>query len=417
MTELEHIHQLLVTRGLDHRGQLERAADGGVLFRTASLDIALSPIAEQQPHYSSTERFHLAYRASRDLEPTERDLLETLRRALDLLEHHHPEEATQLEQLAASPVADAPDTRAEPTLETPDSLIRITATCNQSCSFCNHNASAPDAADSPEAVQARLNSLSDSAGPRSAGRGPIMFTGGEPTLDPHLLDYVRQATARGLTVGLQTNAVLLAEDQLAARLWRAGARQLLVSLHGAAPALSDRLTGTPGDWQRTIAGLKAALDAGFEVGINTVICTENIDDLEPLVRLVHREFDGRVRTMVFSLMAPVARATQHLELLPRISDVVDRLTPAIAMAQQLGLVPVIPGVCGAPPCTLGTIARFSAELQQPAPAAPAPDRGYLPGCGKCAQRPTCSGLWLLYLERHGAGEFVPLSTPITPYHP
>ncbi len=415
MTSLARLAQLLTAHGLDGK-RLEHTPGRGVLLHTEGLDIALSPRSEGLPHYCHTDRFNLAYLASRDLTPAERDRMASVQQAVEGLERDHPGDVAGLEQLAACP-AGSPDpapASQSPRIEAPDSLIRITAACNQTCLFCNNNESAPDAAATPAAVHERLELLSGVGQERP---NLVSFTGGEPTLDPNLLDYVRSASGMGLTVGLQTNAVMLGEEQLATRLWEAGVRHLLVSLHAAQPIVSDRLTATKGDWERTLAGIHAAVEAGFEVGTNTVVCTENLDQLEPLVDCVHREFGGRVRTMVFSLMAPVARATQHLDRLPSISDALVHLSPAVEDAVGRGLLPVIPGVCGAPPCTLGSIARFSDDLRRPAPAEPAPDRCYLPACQGCAQRTTCSGIWRRYLERHGGEEFIPLATPISPYCP
>ena len=119
-----------------------------------------------------------------------------------------------------------------------EETIRVVFRCNQSCTFCFVSTHLP--APPPDAVEAAI---------RAAGKrgSRIVLSGGEPTLDPKLLDWVR--LARSVTQGnvvLQTNAVRLDDAAFVGRLEEAGLDEAFVSLHGTTAEISDAVTEAPG---------------------------------------------------------------------------------------------------------------------------------------------------------------------------
>lgn len=109
------------------------------------------------------------------------------------------------------------------------------------------------------------------------------LTGGEPLLRADIVDIVREiACLPGVDcVGLSTNGTRLA--QLAAPLSTAGLRTVNVSLDALAADVYHRITG--GDVQRVLAGIRAAVAAGFErVKLNCVLMRGvNEQEIWPLV--------------------------------------------------------------------------------------------------------------------------------------
>lgn len=109
------------------------------------------------------------------------------------------------------------------------------------------------------------------------------LTGGEPLLRADIVDIVREiARLPGVDcVGLSTNGTRLA--QLAAPLCTAGLRTVNVSLDALAADVYRRITG--GDVQRVLAGIRAAVAAGFErVKLNCVLMRGvNEQEIWPLV--------------------------------------------------------------------------------------------------------------------------------------
>jgi len=119
----------------------------------------------------------------------------------------------------------------------------------------------------------------------AAGLGFRKFrlTGGEPLVRGDVPEIVRAMTAiSGVEcIGLSTNGMKLAT--LAKDLREAGLRTVNVSLDALDPAIYHRITG--GDVARVLAGIRTAVDAGFErVKLNCVLMRGvNEAEIWPLV--------------------------------------------------------------------------------------------------------------------------------------
>jgi cyclic pyranopterin phosphate synthase len=119
----------------------------------------------------------------------------------------------------------------------------------------------------------------------AAGLGFRKFrlTGGEPLVRGDVPEIVRAMTAiPGVeSVGLSTNGMKL--SAFAKPLHEAGLRTANVSLDALDPAIYHRITG--GDVARVLAGIRAAVDAGFErVKLNCVLMRGvNEAEIWPLV--------------------------------------------------------------------------------------------------------------------------------------
>ncbi len=158
--------------------------------------------------------------------------------------------------------------------------ISLTDACNLRCVYCM-----------PEHMKfrARQDLLSDDELRRlitlfgQLGFRKIRFTGGEPTLRPHLADLVRHAaTTPGIRrVGLTTNGILLA--RLAHPLRAAGLATVNVSLDTLDETRFRRLTRW-GNLRDVQAGLAAAANAGLAIKINAVVC-RGINDEADVVAL------------------------------------------------------------------------------------------------------------------------------------
>ena len=192
---------------------------------------------------------------------------------------------------------------ADPFGRTVDYLrISIADRCNERCLYCL-----------PEGYQGwahRSDHLTDeeilSVVRAAAGLGFRTFrlTGGEPLLRPNLPEVVRSmaATPGVEAIGLSTNGTRLAA--LAQPLREAGVRTVNISLDALDAAVYRRITG--GDVASVLAGIRAAVDAGFErVKLNTVLWRGlNEGELWPLV-LFAAEYRLPLR---FIELMPLSRA-------------------------------------------------------------------------------------------------------------
>jgi MoaA/NifB/PqqE/SkfB family radical SAM enzyme len=287
----------------------------------------------------------------------------------------------------------------------PEHTVRVNFHCNQSCDFCFVSTHLPSAADA--AVRAAIE---------AAGReGAILVvSGGEPTMNPRLLEYVRMAKAAGVrAIELQTNATRL-EATLAGALVEGGVDQVTVSLHASTAELSDAITGAPGTFVQTLRGLDALAPLPIRVQINFVFCQTNRDDFPNVVELVIARWPSVGITPIFvgSHTDVVPRATS---LIPSFSDILPSLTRGLERARAAGIqVGGLDTMCGLPLCLVPPSER---EAFSSAPLVPgAGDGEFVKGdvCGTCTESHRCYGVRRGYAELYGTAELRPFTVGADP---
>lgn len=292
----------------------------------------------------------------------------------------------------------------------PTARIGIIYQCNQPCTFCElaeMNTHIP-----PERIYAALD--------ESRGRGArrVILTGGEPTMCRHLADYVRYAKEHGFTtIEMQTNATLLDDPALAARLREAGLTDAQVSLHGPDSEISDRLTAAPGTHRRTLAGVGNLLDAGVRVLLNHLIFRDNCHLLVDFVEMVEARWGRHRDRLVIQFHSPlhefsrIELARRHIA---RYTEYALSLRRAIDRARELGhAVKDLQDPTGIPAlCVLGADADYLGPIlsQRRKPRFHRWESEWLTrveACNHCAVADACMGIPKGYLAIHGADEFRP----------
>jgi hypothetical protein len=237
---------------------------------------------------------------------------------------------------------------------------------------------------------------------REAGATQLSISGGEPTLDPALPDYLRRARAVGFeTVMLQTNAIQMAKPGLAERLLEAGLDTALVSLHSGDAKVSDSITRAPGTHGRTVTGIARLLDAGVAVNLNCVMTPESLTTLETLPDFVHESFGSHPKLIGLVLSIPMAPfdLTIAKTVVPDPTVVREVLPRALQRASELGVrIHNLEGPCGPQLCAFDADPRFASLVPLPSPVS---FRKQLPACAECAVRESCFGVRLEQFERFG----------------
>ena len=284
-------------------------------------------------------------------------------------------------------------------------LIRVNFHCNQSCRFCFVSTHLPN----PDDARIRAQ-IVDSA---QAGHD-LVLTGGEPTLHPQLVDYVRLARAHSdKRLTLQTNATRLADETLTVALAEAGLDTAFVSLHGCCAETSDAITETPGTFDKTVAGLDALRRlTQVHLIVNFVICQRNHHELPEYVRWVHSRWPGAEVNLSF--VAPSSDLVpRDTALIPKYSDVLPDLVGALREGQRLGIGVIgFEAMCGIPLCLVPPefdgVFRVSAIPQ-----------GYDAGefvrgeaCEGCVYNGRCYGLRRGYRDLYGDGELLTMTREV-----
>lgn len=142
-----------------------------------------------------------------------------------------------------------------------------------------------------------------------AGVAALSFSGGEPLMSKHLLPVAEYASSKGFYLSVATNGTLIS-SKMARRMKEVGIRYAGVSIDGPTAEIHDAFRGVKGAFDRTIAGLKNAKDAGLTVGIATTATHHNIDVMAEMVELARELQVDRV--IVFSFV-PTGRGREIVE--------------------------------------------------------------------------------------------------------
>ncbi|ABG53904.1 Radical SAM [Trichodesmium erythraeum IMS101] len=119
----------------------------------------------------------------------------------------------------------------------------INNACNANCGFCNF---ARDTFPKEKTKFVNLNEGLDSINILfREGIRYLVFTGGEPTLNPNLISFVDHATRLGIKVMVVTNGGLLTPKKIEA-LADAGLSSLIISVDAAAQDIHEKNRGLPG---------------------------------------------------------------------------------------------------------------------------------------------------------------------------
>ncbi len=318
--------------------------------------------------------------------------------------------------------------------------INVGKACNNRCVFCLDGLpKREDRSYMPwPAMEAELRRWA-ARGHRSVG-----FLGGEPTTYPHIVRAVSLARELGYTrIAIATNATKLRLRHFTDRLIDAGLTRVTVSTHGHTPELEDALTRVPGNFHKKQAALKLLIehrDAGRlpdNVSVNIVLNGWNLPHLPRMLKYFYGLGIDDVRV---NFIRTEGYAEEDPSLTPRYRDAVPVLVKAILLNELHFRRNLTIG--GFPMCVLPwellanrrlarkVIGEFR-DLDTDCSIRADGDHGlarveggrarfnwqdrkrhdlkrHLPACGTCRYAPVCEGVWQVYLDLHGDGEFQPI---------
>ena len=147
--------------------------------------------------------------------------------------------------------------------------ISIINSCNLRCQGCWVDVEAERSTIDLEAMNRLINDA------KKHGNSFFGILGGEPFMHPELMDIL--AAHPDCYFQVFTNGQFITE-KVAKRLRELGNVTPLISIEGR-EVVSDERRGKVDVFNRTMRGLKNALDAGILTGVATSVCQSNIDDL------------------------------------------------------------------------------------------------------------------------------------------
>ena len=140
------------------------------------------------------------------------------------------------------------------------------------------------------------------------GLQSLKWTGGEPTLHPQFATMLALQREYGLNASLETNGMLV-DPHLAGQLQDAGVESVSVSLDGAQPATHDAIRGVRGGFERTCAGIRALVAAGYRPELILTLQRANVGELEDYPELAAALGAGAVK---LNVMQPLLRGAEMI---------------------------------------------------------------------------------------------------------
>lgn len=169
--------------------------------------------------------------------------------------------------------------------------VRLSYDCNNKCTFCLDS-------DTHDGTMRKVMDIKvQIIEGKKRGADRLILSGGEPTMHPNFLDFVKLGKRAGYRkVQTVTNGRMFRYPAFLEAAATNGLDEITFSLHGHTAKLHDALVGTPGAFVEEVAGLKAALAAGrFIVNVDIVINKQNVrhlpEMLETFIGWGVKEFD------------------------------------------------------------------------------------------------------------------------------
>ncbi len=278
----------------------------------------------------------------------------------------------------------------------PVGILWLGVRCNQDCRMCWQDRDWPVPPD--EMFDRWLDELC------AAGVSNIILSGGEPTMHPRLPEWLRRTARAEVYATIETNAIRFTEPDLLAELLEAGLKSAVVSLHAADAALSDALTMTPGSFALTVAGAKAALAAGIDVGVHCVVERANLAGLEAHARFVADELragDNAVTHVSYSFPIAYRRQELYHGALAPLDELRPRLSAAVRILRERDIYVSFLGTSGFTPCAFDDPASLALILPETVTDEMRDARVFVEVCSSCSLRNRCLGIHETYVEQHG----------------
>ncbi len=170
----------------------------------------------------------------------------------------------------------------------PVAILNITRRCNLRCVHCyagSDNSLAPNELSTDEWMKV-IDDLAEFGSPVA------LFSGGEPLMQPDLVQLARHAVENGMRAVISTNGTLITREK-AEEFASIGLSYIGISLDGS-KEVHDAFRGREGSYEKTIAGLRNARAAGIKTGLRFTLSRRNVEDVPALFDVIEEEDIPRV---------------------------------------------------------------------------------------------------------------------------
>ena len=147
--------------------------------------------------------------------------------------------------------------------------LAITYACNNNCTHCYNEKDRIVKSLPINGWKRILKKIADLGIPH------VVFTGGEPTLIPDLIELIKFAEISGLITGINSNGRRMSDLDFTAQLIDTGIDHIQITLESHREDIHDQMVGEQGAWQETVAGIRNAVKSRAFVMTNTTLLRSN----------------------------------------------------------------------------------------------------------------------------------------------
>ncbi|MBI5243710.1 MAG: radical SAM protein [Elusimicrobia bacterium] len=159
-------------------------------------------------------------------------------------------------------------------------ILELTYRCNERCLHCY----LPGTRLGPESELNTAEWFGALEALAEAGTLYLILTGGEVLLRPDLSEILRRGRELRFSIEIFTNASLLTPETADSWL-EAAVAGVGVSCYSPKPAEHDRITRTPGSFERTLRGARLLAERGIPVKLKCPLMSSNLKDAGALIAL------------------------------------------------------------------------------------------------------------------------------------
>jgi radical SAM protein with 4Fe4S-binding SPASM domain len=128
----------------------------------------------------------------------------------------------------------------------------------------------------------------------------IVITGGDPLKRPDVWELIAAARERGFPTAITPSGTYALSEEIVARLKDQGIWMMGLSIDGSDAERHDGVRMVPGSFEQTVRAAGWARDAGIPYQVNTLVCTQTVDDLPAVYDLLVKL--GAARWSLFFLI-------------------------------------------------------------------------------------------------------------------
>jgi len=209
-------------------------------------------------------------------------------------------------------------------------IIEVTDACNFNCIWCYANSgygTERKRTNMPlEKLKMLLGMLAE------AGVRQITYSGGEPTIYPHIREAVGMAKEMGFIVHMNTNGFMFTRG-FTRELKALGLTQIQTNIDSVNPGKHDYIRGMPGSFERAVKALKNASEAGITAVSQTVLTSLNEEEIFDIFAFARSL--GLQRCRLWDMTPSEGTAKDNLGLAP--SNYVKTLERLYEFNLELGL--------------------------------------------------------------------------------